>query len=175
MLQDELALNLRHLGIVLNKSKSTINDIFKKMRYDPVTLTAARIGSLTIHLPQLASDSGDLNCWSIRQRRSVVPRSVRPGDMEPEGKPSYTMDVIHFEPDWFSFPELSIDTGDPFNHSVSRACHVTVPFLSRDNQGNQMDGHPFTELINVMIIRQLVDPSVEERESYTDPGLALWE
>lgn len=103
--QDELAVNVRHLGVVLNKSKSTINGVFRQMRYERVPLTLDNVQSFRSQLPLLSNAFHELKFWSIRRNRATVPMNAFPNEMESERSHDSEIDPTDFESDSFLFPQ----------------------------------------------------------------------
>jgi hypothetical protein len=172
--------NVRHLGVVMNKSKSTINGVFRQMRYERVPLTLDNVQSMRSQLPLLSNDSPELKFWSIRRKRATVPRNPFPNEMGSERRHDSEIDAMDFEPDWFPFPELSSDQWNSvfegqLSHSESPVCYVRLPCLTSDDPVNWRDGSPLTDLIGTLLIRKLVHAAVDEREPCLGPYLALWE
>jgi hypothetical protein len=74
----EIAINIRHLRVLLNKSKSTINGALLKMRYLPVPLNSEEGNRLMEVIPQLKDRYFSLRLWSVRRLSRDDSKAVSP-------------------------------------------------------------------------------------------------
>jgi hypothetical protein len=74
---DEVAINIRHLRLLLNKSKSTLNGALLKMGYSPFPLKSEQGDRLVTLIPQLKDHYLELRLWSIRRisKRETKPKA----------------------------------------------------------------------------------------------------
>jgi hypothetical protein len=106
----EIALNIRHLRVLLNKSKSTINGALLKMHYNPVPLKSDDGHRLMELIPQLKNHYLDLRLWSIRRLVRPEPKQLPlPEIPAPPAAPSEPQDS--FAQNGFSdVPEFEFDS-----------------------------------------------------------------
>jgi hypothetical protein len=104
----DVAINIRHLRLLLNKSKSTINGALLKMGYSPVPLKSEEGERLMTLIPQLKDHYLDLRLWSIRRILRNDPKPRAPLEVpiiQKAAEPSNTNEKSVFD----YFPDFDSD------------------------------------------------------------------
>jgi hypothetical protein len=106
----EIAINIRHLRVLLNKSKSTINGALLKMQYVPVPLKGEEGNRLMTLIPQLKNRYFSLRLWSVRRLSTEDSKPISPSQLPlaPPPPPPAPPEKSVFD----YFPELDFDFYD---------------------------------------------------------------
>lgn len=79
-IQDTIAINTRHLRLLVVKCKSSINNYFKNMNYGTVPATSDAGTALARYFPFLKDNYQEMRQWSVRKKMSLTPQ---PADYRP--------------------------------------------------------------------------------------------
>lgn len=73
-INDTIAINTRHLRLLVVKCKSSINNYFKNMNYGTVPAGSEAGTALARYFPFLKDDFGLMRQWSVRKKISCTPQ-----------------------------------------------------------------------------------------------------
>lgn len=104
--QDELAVNVQKLRVLMGKCKSSLNGSLQRLGYSADPPNPEAQGQLTSHMPFGVGQTAELKKWSVRRKTELKP--------EPPAKPF----VIQVPLAW----RVSVDT-----EAVEAIAHRTFP------------------------------------------------
>lgn len=82
-IQDTVAINTRHLRLLVVKCKSSINNYFKNMNYGTVPATSEAGTALAKYFPFLKDNYQEMRQWSVRKKMSMTPQPAEYRTMFP--------------------------------------------------------------------------------------------